>query len=160
MQASVVLSRSRSGRFPRHRLPLSAHRHDPGEVGMGCTAPGHSPRQVVSVNDDVVMSDRHAHSMRTIPDCTPDRTRTLLPLGAPFLVRSITGCVRGTGRRCAAPGSCRARCCSGASGAGQALMSMALTRTGRMSTLTRDWPGRSRSRRFASYFAPTLLAKE
>jgi hypothetical protein len=30
-----------------------------------------------------------------------------------------------------------------ASGGGQALMSMAFTRAGRMMTLTRDWPGRS-----------------
>jgi hypothetical protein len=33
----------------------------------------------VSVNDDVMMSHWHADSMRTIPDCTLDRTRTLLP---------------------------------------------------------------------------------
>ena len=39
-------------------------------------------------------------------------------------------------------------------------MSTALTRTGRMMTLTRDWPGPSPSRRFAWYFAPSLAAKE
>ena len=42
----------------------------------------------------------------------------------------------------------------------QPRMSTALIRTGRMVTLTRDWPGRSRERRSAWYLAPSLSAKE
>ena len=50
---------------------------------------------------------------------------------------------------------------SGSAGAaGQPRMLTAFTRTGRMVTLTRDWPGRSCSRRSALYFAPTWSAKE
>src|SRR6266567_2591328 len=80
-QASAVLSRSRSEPYPRHRLPrpVAVHRHDPGEVGMEGATTRALTQAGRGVKDDVVIPDRHADSMRAIPDCTPDRTRTLLP---------------------------------------------------------------------------------
>src|SRR5215813_7176218 len=52
-------------------LPAKRLRPEPGQAG-----------QVVSVNDNVVKSDRHAHSMRGRPGCAP-ATRTLLAWTGP-----------------------------------------------------------------------------
>ena len=50
----------------RENLPAGRPRPEPGQA-----------RQVASVNDDVVESDRHVASMRGTPGCI-SRTRTLL----------------------------------------------------------------------------------